>query len=92
MVRESSRAPFTLRWLAGGEWESGGYRPPAAGATSLGPGACVVCKAVPVLQVMLRPGARAAQLGQKFFQGAGIAKAGQWPKREADVGLVTADF
>lgn len=65
---------------ASGERESSGYQPSAAGATSLGPGTCVACKVVSVLQVMLSLGAQAAQLGQKFLQGAEIAKAGKWPK------------
>jgi len=47
---------------------------------------------VPVLPVMLSPGAQAAQLRQKFLQEAKIAKPGKWLKSEGDVGLVTADF
>lgn len=66
-------SPLYLALAAGGERES-------TGATSLGPGTCTVCKAVPVLQVMLSPGPQAGQLGQKFLQGAETATAGKWPK------------
>lgn len=89
-TREQLSALY-LALVAGGEWGSAGYWLSVAGATSLGPGAYVVHRVVPALRVMLSPGAEDAWLGQKFLQGAEIAKAGKWPKREGGVGLVTAD-